>query len=99
MFPKCFNCSNNIPLSWFLGAFMWTKHRCVACGELHEFTNSRRLYSGLVGAGVVLIPSLLDGIISSQGVRFLLIGLILFLVLSIIPGQHRLIPNKSVDVK
>ena len=99
MFPKCFNCSSSLSLSWFLGAFMWTKHRCVTCGELHEFTNSRRVYSGLVAAGVVLIPSLLDEVISSQGVRFLLVGLILSLVLSIIPGQHKLTHKNNVGAK
>ena len=99
MLPKCFNCSNNLSLSWFLSAFNWTKHRCVTCGELHEFTYLRAIYGGLTAAGVVIISPLLDGVISSQVLRFLIIGSILYFVLSITPGQHRLVSKTNARGK
>jgi len=99
MFPKCFNCSSNLSLSWFLGAFIWTEHRCVKCNQLHAFTYWRGFYAALTGAGVVLIPLLLEGVIASYGVRLLFSSTVLFALLSIIPGQHKLSSNKDIGVK
>jgi len=78
---------------------MWTEHRCVKCSELHEFTNLRRLYSGLIVAGILFVPPLLEGVIASQGIRIVLIASLLFTLLSIIPGQHKLSSNEDVGVK
>ena len=96
MFPKCFNCSNNLSLSWYLGAFMLTKHRCVKCSQLHEFTNLRRFFNGLVFVGILFITPFLESYIQT---RFLLGISLLFIILSIIPGQHRLSSNEDVGVK
>ncbi len=95
MFPKCFNCSNNLSLSWFFGSFMRTKHRCVHCAALHEFTNWHKFYSVLFFVGITSIPSLLKGIISSYEIRFSLTSGVLLFVFSITPNQCRLSLNED----
>ena len=99
MFPKCFKCSNDLSLSWFLGAFMWTKHRCVNCCALYEFTNWHRLSGVLIVVAIIFISPIFEPIISSSGIRGLLISAIVIAIIAIIPGQHRLSENDDLDAK
>lgn len=98
MFPKCSNCSNNLSLSWFIVAFMFTKHRCVKCSQLHEFTNLRKCINGLILVFFLFIVPSLKGYIQSHGVHFALGIFLLFIVMLIMPGQHRLSSNEDFGI-
>jgi len=90
MWPKCLKCSQSLSLSWLLGSFNWTKHRCVNCKALHEFTIVHRVASGLFVAAVILSVALLKPYIESYSTRFLLAASVMFLLLSFVPGQYKL---------
>lgn len=99
MFPKCFKCSNNLSLSWFFCAFIGTKHRCVNCGALHEFTTRHRVSGALMVIAILFIAPLFDSIIEFYGLRILLVCAVFIPVISIIAGQHRLSPKDDSDAK
>jgi len=90
MLPRCLNCSHHISLSWHLFAFKWTKYRCVKCGAIHESTNLKGAYAVIL---VLLTPLSFkffnnDAIMDFFG--FFLYFSAISLILSILPGQHKL---------
>jgi len=95
MFPRCLKCSHRISLSWLTCAFMSTKHRCEECGCLHEFTFNRRIVGGIVGGGSVFLYVMLDSLISFFITKMLIIGLILFAIICLFPGQFRISKNRQ----
>ena len=99
MLPKCLKCSNRLSLGWFLGSFIWTKHRCVKCGALHEFTHVHR-FAGVIPVVVIIggMP-LLESVIPWFFVRLLAIVLIVAPLILIIPKQHRLSSKDSLDCR
>ena len=99
MFPKCLKCSNKLSLGWFLGSFIWTKNRCVKCGALHEFTKWHRLTGVLPVIAVMAGMPLLESSMPWSLGRFFFICFVVFLIISIIPGQHRLDAKDDLDIK
>lgn len=97
MLPKCLKCSNRLSLSWFLGSFMSTKHRCVKCGALHEFTSLHRLLGVVTGLTIFGGALLLESVIPWFFGRLLVIILIVLTMTLIIPKQHRLSLRDSLD--
>ena len=99
MLPKCLKCSNRLSLGWFLGSFIWTKHRCVKCGALHEFTHMHRL-SGVIPVIAIFggMP-LLESVIPWFFGRLLTIVLIVTPLILIIPKQYQLSSEDSMDCR
>jgi len=94
MWPKCQKCSQNISLSWVLFASNWTKYRCVNCKALHEFTRIRYLLASLTAALVLGVSLLLEPYIASYWGRLLLVVVVLFPIMTLVPGQYKLIRRK-----
>lgn len=99
MLPKCLKCSNRLSLGWFLGSSIWTKHRCVKCGALHEFTSFRWVFGVLPALAIFGGMPLLEPFIPSFVGRLLIIVLIVMPFILIIPKQYRLSSKDSLDCR
>jgi hypothetical protein len=95
MLPTCFKCGHKISLSWFNFAFNWTQFRCVECSSLHEPTNRRKFIGALAGGGGFLLFKILETVLDSGGLRLLIVMLTIFILIPLIPGQHRQVQEEE----
>lgn len=96
MLPKCCKCGSKLTLSWFCCSSIWTKHRCVECSTLHEFTNLRDVLIAVIAITLILSSEIWAPILDSVLLSFVFISFILFLT-SLIPGQHKSIEENHLD--
>jgi CXXC-20-CXXC protein len=90
MLPKCLNCQKNISLAWFVVARMFTKYRCTECGVLHEFTQRHKLIGIIAVIPLITLVNVLESIVPSSVLRFILLLALAVIVMIFIPKQHRL---------
>lgn len=93
MWPKCLKCSQSLSFSWLLGSSMWTKHRCVNCKALHEFTRLHYFLGSFSAALIVASMVILEPYITSSLGRFLLALIIIIPITAFVPSQYRLAKN------
>ena len=90
MLPKCLNCQKNISLAWFVVARMFTKYRCTEYGVLHEFTQRHKLIGIIAVIPLITLVNVLESIVPSSVLRFILLLALAVIVMIFIPKQHTL---------
>jgi len=91
MLPKCLNCGDSLSLSWLNSAFMSTKHRCIGCCQIHEFTWVRRLVSFVCSIVGIFFGFYLIKTNEPFWVSITIALVLFFLAAFLIPSQYRML--------